>query len=1313
MSRLSTPSNSPDPVAAVRDPANAPLVEFVLKAAKAIQRTELAVAVLGWLVTMVLGVLGLVLVDHWLWPLNGLARYGAWTALVFGSVGWTVGRVVPLLGRTINPQYAAQRIEAAIPEMKEGLISWLQLASTPERVPRSVLNTIGRYVFRHLHAQDAQTIVDHFLPVKMMLVLLGSVLVGSVYLMVSPKSGMATLQRLLLPWAEIAPATRVRILEVRPGHTTVTEGKNLPVAITVRGWHRQDKAAIVYSTDDGQITHRPIAMQADIEGVTYVAELGASFGGISQPLHYEIHAGDAIAGPFAVKVQAVPLAVIERVEYRYPPYTRLATKVLEDDGRVKGPEGTQVHVWARTNQVPQRGRIEFDLKPTPDEPFQVSRADDLLIEPLTISAKWMLAVDESRSNPTLQAYRLRYENALGELNNHPVVYPIKVIPDLPPEVELASGLAEEVELPVNGSLDIAVRASDPDFGLVRLYVQAAVDGRPVAAKELFRNDEGFIGQVQQSYVLEPQKVRLQPGQKVEFVAIAEDNRHAGEDQHAEANVRQSRKLTVMIVPPQPMAAATPREGQPADAKSISKAEGAPPASLAKGKSDSEAKSGEASENRPPRESTTEVGDSGSASADSGQGITNPKEKPTGASQTQSASNRSEGSSHSESSQPSRNPDGAEAGNSAAEEGSGGGAAGGSSSAGGESQAKSDGPRDAGATGDQPQHDGDAFENLREWLENNQGAKEGSARDGKAAAGDGQADRAQDGSQGQSDGASAVSSSGGGDADPKASSGETSRQSGSPAADSSGTMGSQGDANNSQPSTRGEGTQPASAGDSDSKSLATRGEGGADRAPTDTEKKTQPAAQGNASATGSSQGSQEGGRDSAGKQPAGTDSAVGRTPIPGSPEPSVVDRGPTTARNPAAPVTPRGEPGASGNVSSGTTPTPGAQAEHQADQVGEGVRPAGDRGEGQTSVEKKPADRSSSNEGPDSADANRSSAKASGKLEGSDQQGSHRYPSGEAGEERGKSKPQAQRQAQNDSEDQQRSHPEDVSPSKSQGGVDQRGSLGSQDPGMAGQDRPGEAPSTDPSGSNPSAGGQAGGERNANQGPGEDASDSSSADQQRASPSEERIAAPEHKAASQATSGDGGKSPSASMPASQQSGSGGETADAGEGSSSSDQGLGKGGASLRKTEGNVSGKSRQGGDDLSESSSSTSMVSPAEQASAETDYARQATDLILQALQRERDQPDPELLQRMGWSKEQLQAFVDRWMKAKEEASRFPEKKREYDEALRSLGLTPSAGRTRQADGRNDGLQGMREEGGRIRPPESLRERFDAFRKARR
>ncbi len=104
-------------------------------------------------------------------------------------------------------------------------------------------------------------------------------------------------------------------------------------------------------------------------------------------------------------------------------------------------------------------------------------------------------------------------------------------------------------------------------------------------------------------------------------------------------------------------------------------------------------------------------------------------------------------------------------------------------------------------------------------------------------------------------------------------------------------------------------------------------------------------------------------------------------------------------------------------------------------------------------------------------------------------------------------------------------------------------------------------------------------------------------------------------------------------------------------------------------------------------------------------------MILKALDRQRNQPDPELLKRMGWTKEQLQAFVDRWNNAREESLKDPTKQRDYDDALRSLGLVPSSNRNRVASERNDQLRGISEEGSRIRPPESLREKFEAFQKA--
>ena len=123
------------------------------------------------------------------------------------------------------------------------------------------------------------------------------------------------------------------------------------------------------------------------------------------------------------------------------------------------------------------------------------------------------------------------------------------------------------------------------------------------------------------------------------------------------------------------------------------------------------------------------------------------------------------------------------------------------------------------------------------------------------------------------------------------------------------------------------------------------------------------------------------------------------------------------------------------------------------------------------------------------------------------------------------------------------------------------------------------------------------------------------------------------------------------------------------------------------------------------------VAAKEKVEAEADYARQATDMVLKALDRQRNQPDPALLKRMGWTKDQLQEFVDRWSKAREEAMKQPDKKHEYDDALRSLGLIPLNDRGRAVQEQNDSLRGIREEGSRIRPPESLREKFDAFQKA--
>ncbi len=106
-----------------------------------------------------------------------------------------------------------------------------------------------------------------------------------------------------------------------------------------------------------------------------------------------------------------------------------------------------------------------------------------------------------------------------------------------------------------------------------------------------------------------------------------------------------------------------------------------------------------------------------------------------------------------------------------------------------------------------------------------------------------------------------------------------------------------------------------------------------------------------------------------------------------------------------------------------------------------------------------------------------------------------------------------------------------------------------------------------------------------------------------------------------------------------------------------------------------------------------------------------TDLTLEYLDRQREHPDPELLKKLKWTPEQLREFADRWRKAKEEAQSDPRKQKELDDALRSLRLAPSQGSVRSLDAGDDRIRGLQDDGVRVRPPESLREQIQQFRKA--
>ena len=114
--------------------------------------------------------------------------------------------------------------------------------------------------------------------------------------------------------------------------------------------------------------------------------------------------------------------------------------------------------------------------------------------------------------------------------------------------------------------------------------------------------------------------------------------------------------------------------------------------------------------------------------------------------------------------------------------------------------------------------------------------------------------------------------------------------------------------------------------------------------------------------------------------------------------------------------------------------------------------------------------------------------------------------------------------------------------------------------------------------------------------------------------------------------------------------------------------------------------------------------------ANLEYARRATNLVLEHLKHQQQAPDQKLLDKLGWSADDLRQFLARWQQMQDAARRDPKGRRELDETLRSLGIRPQRDRVRRGGASSDQLKGLRESGPDSAPPSFYRRQYEAFKK---
>ena len=222
--------------------------------------------------------------------------------------------------------------------------------------------------------------------------------------------------------------------------------------------------------------------------------------------------------------------------------------------------------------------------------------------------------------------------------------------------------------------------------------------------------------------------------------------------------------------------------------------------------------------------------------------------------------------------------------------------------------------------------------------------------------------------------------------------------------------------------------------------------------------------------------------------------------------------------------------------------------------------------------------------------------------------------------------------------------------------------------------------------------------------------------------------------SQGEAGDAGQPPSEAQSGASQGEPGGNGEPGGEGESGGggEQSAGPSGESASGEGTSGEGESGEGESSEGESSgpqqssASPSSSSPGKAGGGEgsgpggetiaekenTEYSKKATDMILKRLEQERFEPDPDLLEELNWSKEDLNQFLDRWQQMKAAAGTgAPLARQRYEKALKSLGLS-SDNRQRKVRGVSDKQEGFNTDSAVNRPPQEIAPGYRAFKRAR-
>lgn len=1306
---------------------------------------DVGTGVVAWLAALAGFLFLAALWDHWIAPLSSVGRWLSLLtmAAMTGFAWWRW--IVPPLVRKVNPAYAARVIEERGERLNNSLLNYLFLRRERTAVSEGVFQSVQRRAVGDLDRVAWDAVMDYTPTFRWAYVLAGLLAVLAAYKILSPKDPLRTVARVLAPWSELARPSRVELRDVQPGDVQTYHGKQLAVSADIRGLREGEAAVVVFSTADGQTLNERAPLNLAADGLRYEAIVPPGRDGVRQNLTYRIEAGDAVSRDFQVEVLPAPTIVVERTELEPPRYTQLPRATLEHQGDVRGVEGTKVTIHARASLPIKSAYLEFDplAKADADAAAQRARILPMQVDADGLRARqtFVLQLKPDRSGPLHETYQVRFVTPDGVSSEVPIVHSLSVQADLAPEVEFLAPRQAEVTLRVDRRLPLEIRAIDPDFGLAKLTLRAERAGAMLLDQALVDDPAGAPGQVIAKYDVSPRKLQLAAGDELTLWAEVADNRADWKTGRPAPNTQRTSSIRLRIVAadaerepdeasqpdptrpdsPQPDPTSPEEKPAPSDDAGRSKPDASKPDAAKPDVSKPMTKPGSdekpsSTPDRPDQQPSPKEKSSGgqekSAAGEKPGAGEKPSDKPSdkpGQKPGDSASNQS-GTKPGE--KPGEKPDGKpndapgdQTGDMPSEKpGSKPGDAGaGKPGEKPSSKQESSGKPNDGSTGSSPQEKPGEKPNDQPGASPNEqpGQSQPPGKPGKKQPGNPQQSGGTPDGKGdkQDQGAGSGGASGGTSPkpnDPPA--GADGSETGTPSGNSDGSNNSNGGQNSSnQP-----GRSTGKPGGNDPGGKPGDGDPTGELHDGDVIQralehlKTKQGNNGKPTGKPGSESPQPDGQSQTGK-PDGT-----QTPKPaGTSPPKPGESDATATSKPDA--TPKPGEGSTTGKPGDTTPMPkpGSPAGQKPDGSGasQGAGATKDAGTGETGkpmggTETKPET------APRGAPKPQEKSPGAGMGENGESGAGEKAEKPNGGSPSPLEKPQDRPKTQKP-DDKSTGGGEPATPSESKKQSDSKGGEGG-----------------DRSGGGRQGGGQgakqAGNDSAGSSSPGDDGNGAAKEQGRGPDGTQGGTGKPTEKPTGKPNGdqrGPGSSSAPGDVARPKPDGAKPTTPPAGkpDGANSPDGGQpGAPGGPNGTSSGPVTGGGKAGG---APGGTPTPAGEVPEGDEANLEYARKSTDLVLEYLKDQKESPDQELLDKLGWTQDDLRKFLDRWQQLKDAADRQdPAARRELDESLKSLGLRAGKPKSRAAQTGADQVRGNRDDGQRSSPPSKYAEQFKAFRK---